>query len=122
MKEIKIKLLIPILAVSALVSLFFLIFNETYESNYLTVKLTGDADEFNGFINFLNDKGEVEGVTLENELPQEHRMKTHKLYVHLELVEGEHIFVEYFTKGDLIRKDTVYSGLYKRNINVEDED
>ena len=122
-KNARLKFLIPaITAVSVLIGVIFFVFNETYESKYITVKLSGDADEFSGSINFLNDKGNVEGTTLENKLPQEHRLKTNKLYVHLELVSGDYIIVEYRTKGELIDKDTVYSGLYKRRVEVEKED
>lgn len=121
-KSLKPKLFISVVVLTAAVGLAVFLINELYESKYITVKLSGDAEEFEGYINFLNDKNEVEGVTLTNGLPQEHRLKTHKLFVHLELISGENIFVEYRTKGELIDKDTVYSGLYKRKIDVEDED
>jgi len=121
-KNVRLKILIPaIAAVTALIGLFIFVFNETYESKYIIVEFSGDAEEFKGFINFLNDKNEVAGVTLTGDLPQQHKLKTHRLYVHLELISGEEIFVEYYTKGELIRKDTVYSGLYKRNIAVEED-
>jgi hypothetical protein len=121
-KNARLKILIPaIIAVTALTGLIIFVFNETYESKYITVELSGDAEEFNGYINFLNDKNGVEGITLTDDLPQEHKLKTHRLYVHLELISGEEIFVEYYTKGELIRKDTVYSGLYKRNISVDED-
>ena len=122
-KNTRLKFLIPaITAVSVLVGVIFFVFNETYESKYITVKLSGDAEKFEGFINFLNDKNGVEGVTLENDLPQEHRLKTNKLYVHLKLISGDYIIVEYRTKGELIDKDTVYSGLYKRRVEVKKKD
>jgi hypothetical protein len=121
-KNVRLKFLLPAIILMAVVGAVVLLINELYESKYITVELSGDAEEFNGFINFLNDKNEVAGLTLTDDLPQEHKLKTHRLYVHLELISGEEIFVEYYTKGELIRKDTVYSGLYKRNISVKKDE
>lgn len=121
-KNVKLKLLIPAVVLAAVVGLAVLLISEVYESKYITVEISGEAEEFDGFINFLNDKNEVEGVTLTDDLPQEHKLKTHRLYVHLELISGEEIFVEYWTKGGLIEKDTVFSGSYKKNISVDEDE
>jgi hypothetical protein len=121
--RLSLKYHLPIIIAVAVCGLVISLYLSMYESKYITVKLSGDADEFAGFINILNDKGEIEGITLENELPQENKLKTQKLYCRIELISGEYIIVEYWTKGQLIREDTVNHGVYKRNISVEaDED
>ena len=122
MKKIKLKLLVPIVIFTAVIGLVIVFYNELYESKYITVKLSGDAEKFRGFINFLNDKGNVEGITLDNELPQEHRLKTNRLYCRIEIISGDIIFVEYRSKGELIEKDTVTSGIYKKNISVNEDE
>lgn len=116
--NLQLSIVLAATVVGAVIYLYFAL----YESKCITVKLSGDAYEFAGFINFLNDKGEIESIKLENELPQEHRIKTKKLYCKIELINGEYIMVEYMTKGELIREDTVYPGLYRRNIDVGGKD
>ena len=122
MNIFKSKLQLPVIILIAVSGLVIYLYNSLYESKYITVKLSGDADEFSGSVNFLNDKGNIEGITLENELPQEHRLKTNRLYCRIEIISGEYIIVEYRSKGELIEKDTVTSGIYKKNITVKEDE
>ncbi len=121
MRALRLKLQLPIILATAAVGAVIYLYFALYESKYITVKLSGDAYEFEGFINYLNDKGEIEGLTLESELPQEHRIKTKKLFCKIELTGGEYIYVQFLTKGELIREDTVFPGLYRRNIDAGEE-
>jgi hypothetical protein len=120
MNIFKSKLQLPVLILIAVSGLVIYLYFNLYESKYITVKLSGDAEKFSGY--FLNDKGNVEGITLDNELPQEHRLKTNRLYCRIELISGENIFVEYRSKGELIEKDTVTSGIYKKNISIDKDE
>jgi hypothetical protein len=100
------------------VSLTIVLYNEFYSAKYIIVKISGDASRFNGFINSVNDRGEIESITLENTLPQEHKLKTEKLYCQIKLIRGKNIFVEYWSKGELLEKDTVNSNIYKKNFST----
>jgi hypothetical protein len=114
MKSLRLKIIISAIILAITVNVIIIYYTKEYDADYIIVKISGDASMFNGYINSINDKGEIEGITLENELPQEHKIKAQKLYCQIKLIRGENIFIEYWSMGELLEKDTVYSDLYKK--------
>jgi hypothetical protein len=107
-----------VITLAIIVNTVIIYYIDKYNAGYIIVKISGDAELFNGIINSINDKGEIKSIKLNNELPQEHKIKTQKVYCQIKLIKGKNLFVEYWLKGKLSEKDTVNSDLYKKIFSI----
>jgi len=121
LKRFDLRIIFAVITLAVIVNTVIIYYIDKYNADYIIVKISGDAGLFNGIINSINDKGEIKSIKLTNELPQEHKLKTQKVYCQIKLIKGKNLFVEYWSKGELSEKDTVYSDLYKKLFSINSD-